>query len=1109
MKKISSVDSGEYKCRSSNEHGEKFSEALTLNVLYPPKSISVSISPSGEIVEGSSVNLTCSSDANPPVEYNWFKGTSIVGKGETYTMKKISSVDSGEYKCRSSNKHGEKLSEALTLNVLYPPKSVSVSISPSGEIVEGSSVTLTCSSDANPPVEYNWIKGTSSVGKGETYTMKEISSVDSGQYTCRSSNEHGEKLSEAVTLNVLYPPKNISVSISPSGEIVEGSSVNLTCSSDANPPVEYYWFKGTSIVGKGETHTMKNISSVDSGEYKCRSSNKHGEKLSEALTLNVLYPPKNISVSINPSGEIVEGRSVTLTCSSDANPPVEYNWIKGTSSVGKGETYTMKNISSVDSGEYKCRSSNEHGEKFSEALTVNVLYPPKSVSVSISPSGEIVEGSSVNLTCSSDGNPPVEYNWFKGTSIVGKGETYTMKNISSVDSGQYKCRSSNEHGEKLSEALNLNVLYPPKNISVSISPSGEIMEGSSLNLTCSSDANPPVQNYTWFKGASLVAEGETYTMKNISSVDSGQYKCRSSNEHGEKVSEALTLNVLYPPKNISVSVSPYGEIMEGRSVTLTCSSDANPPVEYNWIKGTSSVGKGETYTMKNISSVDRGEYNCRSSNKHGEKLSEALTLNVLYLQVEVPERVIEGDEVTLTCKTTCSLTVTPTFTWYRNGSSLSSSTDQLHLHSVSSDNKDRYNCAVLGQNSPEVTLNVRYGPKSVSVSISPSGEIVEGRSVTLTCSSDANPPVQNYTWFKGASSVGKGETYTMNNISSVDSGEYKCRSSNEHGQKLSEALTLNVLYPPKNISVSVSPSGKIVEGSSVTLTCSSDSVSPVEYHWFKGTSSVAKGETYTMKKISSVNRGEYKCRSSNKHGEKLSEALTLNVLYPPKNVSASISPSGETAEGSSVNLTCSSDANPPVQNYTWFKEGGSSPVGSGHSYRALQRGSYYCEAQNEHGSQKSAAVTVGEKGKTSAKFGRSMMEVLCIVLGGLTGVVALLCIVFCVRRYRQRSTAACKTQGNQCNNLGPDLSNQDDVQYASVVPCKVRNPRNAENSAVKRSGSDEEVQYASIQHHRDKVVQKTEEDDVQYASVRFTRTGAANRPAVSTCDDSVIYSTMK
>ena len=91
-------------------------------------------------------------------------------------------------------------------------------------------------------------------------------------------------------------------------------------------------------------------------------------------------------------------------------------------------------------------------------------------------------------------------------------------------------------------------------------------------------------------------------------------------------------------------------------------------------------------------------------------------------------------------------------------------------------------------------------------------------------------------------------------------------------------------------------------------------------------------------------------------------AVFFSCLDPPKSVSVSLSSSGEAAEGSSVNLTCSSDANPPVQNYTWFKEGGSSPVGSGHSYRALQSGSYYCVAQNEHGSQKSAAVTVTLKG---------------------------------------------------------------------------------------------------------------------------------------------------
>ncbi|XP_036419468.1 B-cell receptor CD22-like [Colossoma macropomum] len=273
-----------------------------------------------------------------------------------------------------------------------------------------------------------------------------------------------------------------------------------------------------------------------------------------------------------------------------------------------------------------------------------------------------------------------------------------------------------------------------------------------------------------------------------------------------------------------------------------------------------------------------------------------------------------------------------------------------------------------------------------------------------------------------------------------------------------------------------------------------------------------------MNKISSVDSGEYKCRSSNEHGEKLSEALTLNVLYPPKSISVSISPSGEIVEGSSVTLTCSSDANPPVQNYTWFKEGGSSPVGSGHSYRALQSGSYYCVAQNEHGSQKSAAVTVTEKG-----VGNSALYAVIGVTAGC-GCLSVIIAVFCVRRKRKGNSAddANQEQENLYSNVAvrpatsdsaadPDPSNQDDGDYDNVVPQRVRNPRNAESSAVAASafGADEEVQYASVQHRRDKVVEKTKVD-AQYASVRFSRTGAANRAATSTLEDpSVIYCSVK
>ncbi len=84
---------------------------------------------------------------------------------------------------------------------------------------------------------------------------------------------------------------------------------------------------------------------------------------------------------------------------------------------------------------------------------------------------------------------------------------------------------------------------------------------------------------------------------------------------------------------------------------------------------------------------------------------------------------------------------------------------------------------------------------------------------------------------------------------------------------------------------------------------------------------------------------------------------------PPKSVSVSISASAEIKEGDSVTLNCSSDSQSPALNFSWFKENQSSAVGSGQSFiissfNSSHSGRYYCEAQNQYGSQRSASVSV-------------------------------------------------------------------------------------------------------------------------------------------------------
>ncbi|KAG9262700.1 B-cell receptor CD22-like isoform X1, partial [Astyanax mexicanus] len=115
-------------------------------------------------------------------------------------------------------------------------------------------------------------------------------------------------------------------------------------------------------------------------------------------------------------------------------------------------------------------------------------------------------------------------------------------------------------------------------------------------------------------------------------------------------------------------------------------------------------------SLRDVRESDQSKYYFRFiTDKEGGKYqgTDGVYLSVTDLQVEGPERVMEGDKVTLTCKTTCGLTDRTSFTWYRNGAPLSSSTEQLNLQSVSRKDAGRYSCGV-DQNlhSPEVTLNV-------------------------------------------------------------------------------------------------------------------------------------------------------------------------------------------------------------------------------------------------------------------------------------------------------------------------------------------------------------------------------------------------------------------
>ncbi|XP_063331686.2 B-cell receptor CD22-like, partial [Pelmatolapia mariae] len=361
-----------------------------------------------------------------------------------------------------------------------------------------------------------------------TLRIRDLTESDSAEYHFKFKTQRFEWRSSlpGTTLTVTVLQVKVSRIISVHESQTEAE---LKCESSCSPAgrLSFVWFKNNQfMVEQSSYQDLFSPGDIISCAFK-----GHEDYRSPPV-----YAPKSASVLVlNNSPEIMEGSSVNLTCSSDANPAANYTWYKDKKPISTEQQLIFSSILSSDSGEYHCTAKNELGQRPSEVIFINVKYAPKLPSVSVSPSAGIVEDSSVNLTCSSDANPAANYTWYKENKLLLHGPVgrYHLSSISSEGSGNYSCKAENLYGPAQSVTLYIDVEYPPKLPSVSVSPSAEIVEGSSVTLTCSSDANPAA-NYTWYKEDedSPKASGHNFTITDFRPEHIGSYYCVAQNTRG-------------------------------------------------------------------------------------------------------------------------------------------------------------------------------------------------------------------------------------------------------------------------------------------------------------------------------------------------------------------------------------------------------------------------------------------------------------------------------------------------------------------------------------------------------------------------------------------------
>ncbi|XP_028419445.1 B-cell receptor CD22-like [Perca flavescens] len=197
------------------------------------------------------------------------------------------------------------------------------------------------------------------------------------------------------------------------------------------------------------------------------------------------------------------------------------------------------------------------------------------------------------------------------------------------------------------------------------------------------------------------------------------------------------------------------------------------------------------------------------------------------------------------------------------------------------------------------------------------------------------------------------------------------------------------------------------------------------------------GETSSSLRVSVEDNNSYSCAVTGY------EDYHSPPVYGPKLPSVSVSPSAEIVEGSSVTLTCSSDAN-PAANYTWYKENEDSPKASGQIFnitdvRPEHSGNYYCEAQNSRGRQNSTLHLIVGAGNSTTIMHIIWPTVVVLILIPLL----LLGLWASWTQFRKKKTLSSTTKPHEPVEL--ELDSCPDYENISHTAAKTEDPEEQED----------------------------------------------------------------
>ncbi|XP_027974474.1 sialoadhesin isoform X1 [Eumetopias jubatus] len=720
-------------------------------------------------------------------------------------------------------------------------------------------------------------------------------------------------------------------------------------SHSGNPELVETHFRGRAqFLGRTE-HKMcslllKELQPEDSGSYNFRFEINEGNRWSDVKGTLVTVTEMPETPTIDSLADLHEGMEASFNCSTPYACPEEHVSLQWQGQDPKRSvTSSFQNLRPTGISHlgtlHMALSWQDHGrtlhcelsvakQKTQGEIRLQVQYAPRGVEILFSPSGRnILPGDLVVLTCQVNSSYP-EVNsvyWVKdGTQLQVQGRMLRLAQATWGDAGVYTCQAGNGVGSSVSPPISLHIFMAE----VQVSPAGRILENQTVTLTCNTPKEAPSElHYHWYKNHVLLEDAHSHTLQlpSATRADTGFYVCEVQNAYGRERSGPVSVVVSHPP--LVPDLTAFLETQEGLVGILHCSVISEPlatlVLSHNGLILASTPGEGDhssrfsvfstpnslNLEIRDLGPADSGEYTCSATNTLGNSSSTLdFHAKVAHLLISPAAEVVEGQGVTLSCRSGLSPSPDIRFSWYQNGALLlEGSSSSLQLSAASSTDAGSYYCqakdghSASGPSSPAI-LTVLYAPRlpRFTAQLEPDavGDGVR-RQGLLLCRVDSNPPAQLRLLHGDhvvASSLPLGcggcsqrlKVTRAPNLLRVeigdpvleDEGVYLCEASNALGNASASAT-----FDAQATVLVITPSHTLLEGTGANLTCSVSrgAGGPANFSWFRNGALWAQGplETVTLLPVARTDAALYACRILVEAGAQPSAPVVLSVLYPP------------------------------------------------------------------------------------------------------------------------------------------------------------------------------------------------------------------------------------